>query len=159
MMKPLIVYYSFEGNTRYAALLLADALNADLLELEPVKDYPRGKASKYVFGGAAASLSAAPELKPYVFEAERYDLVILGSPVWAGRTAPPLNSFLKAHDLHQSRVAAFACSTSGNAARLLSRLEEKVGHLEATASFLDPASHQEDAKKEAARFAAELLHG
>jgi flavodoxin len=156
-MKVLIVYYSFEGNTRYAARLLAEKLDADTLELEPSKDYPRGKASKYVFGGAAASLSAAPELKPYVCEPEKYDLVILGSPVWAGRTAPPLNTFLKSHDLRQSRVAAFACSASGNAERLFATLEKKVGGLTARASFINPASHREAAQEEAARFASALL--
>lgn len=156
-MKTLIVYYSFEGNTRYAARLLAEKLDADTLELIPVKDYPRGKASKYVFGGAAASFSATPQLKPYVCKPEKYDLVILGSPVWANRAAPPLNTFLKFHDLRQSRVAVFACSTSGNAERLFTTLEKKVGKLVARASFIDPASHREAAEKEAARFASELL--
>lgn len=157
-MKTLIVYYSFEGNTRYTARLLAEKLGADTLELEPVKDYPRGKASKFVFGGAAASFSATPELKPYVCELEKYDLIILGSPVWAGRAAPPLNTFLKSHDLRHSRVAAFACSASGNAGHLFEVLEKKVGVLTERASFLSPASHREAAEKEAARFASVLLH-
>lgn len=156
-MKTLIVYYSFEGNTRYVAQLLAEKLDADTLELEPVKDYPRGKASKYVFGGAAASLSAAPELKPYVCEPEKYDLMILGSPVWAGRTAPPLNTFLKSHNLRQSRVAAFACCAGGSTERLFAMLEKNVGGLTARASFIDPASHREAAQEEAARFTSVLL--
>lgn len=159
MMKTLIVYYSFEGNTRYAARLLAEKLDADTLELEPERDYPRGNASKYVFGGAAASMSTAPKLKPYLCEPEKYDLVILGSPVWAGRAAPPLNTFLNSHNLRQSRVATFACSASGNAGHLFESLEKKVGALTERASFLNPASHREDAEKEAARFASVLLHG
>ncbi|MET0016010.1 flavodoxin [Oscillibacter sp.] len=157
-MKTLIVYYSFEGNTRYAARLLAEKLDAETLELEPVKDYPRGKASKFVFGGAAASFSATPELKPYVCQPEKYDLVILGSPVWASRVAPPMNTFLKSIDLRQSRVAAFACCAGGSTERLFAALEKQVGTLTERASFLNPASHQEAAEKEAARFAAALLH-
>ena len=156
-MKTLIVYYSFEGNTRYTARLLAEKLGADTLELEPVKDYPRGKASKFVFGGAAASLSATPELKPYVCEPKKYDLVILGSPVWAGRVTPPMNTFLKSHDLRQRRVAAFACCAGGSTERLFAMLEKNVGRLTAKASFIDPASHREAAEKEAARFASVLL--
>lgn len=158
-MKTLIVYYSFEGNTRYAARLLAEKLDADTLELEPVRDYPRGNASKYVFGGAAASLSTAPKLKPYVCEPGKYDLIILGSPVWANRITPPLNTFLKSHDLRQSRVAAFACCAGGNTEQLFATLEKTVGELIAKASFLNPASHREAAEKEAARFASSLLHG
>jgi len=158
-MKTLIVYYSFEGNTRYAARLLAEKLEADTLELEPVKDYPRGNASKYVFGGVAASLSTAPKLKPYACDPEKYDLVILGSPVWASRVAPPMNTFLKSNDLRQSRVAAFACCAGGSTEQLFAALEKMVGGLIAKASFLNPASHREAAEKEAARFAAALLHG
>ncbi|MBI6872212.1 flavodoxin family protein [Clostridium aciditolerans] len=34
-MKKLVVFYSFEGNTRYIAQSIAKAINADLLELKP----------------------------------------------------------------------------------------------------------------------------
>lgn len=34
-MKALVVYYSFEGNTRLIAHAIAEAVGADLLELKP----------------------------------------------------------------------------------------------------------------------------
>ena len=36
-MNTLIVYYSLEGNTEYAAKIFADELGADRLRLDPVK--------------------------------------------------------------------------------------------------------------------------
>lgn len=156
--KTLIVYYSFEGNTRCAARLLAEKLGAETLELEPVRDYPRSSVGKYVFGGAAASFSAEPELKPYAFEPDQYDLIVLGSPVWAGRTAPPMNTFLKRWDLRGRRVAAFACSSGGRAEKMLSGIAERTGGLAAAVSLIDPASHPAEAEQALARFAQELRH-
>ena len=37
-MKTAIAFYSFEGNTKFTARALAKALNADLIELKPIKE-------------------------------------------------------------------------------------------------------------------------
>jgi len=39
-MKTIIVYYSLEGNTDYAANKIASELGADILRIDPVKNYP-----------------------------------------------------------------------------------------------------------------------
>ena len=38
-MKTLIVYYTLEGNTHYAAKKIASELGADVLRIKPVKIY------------------------------------------------------------------------------------------------------------------------
>ena len=82
-MNTLIVYYSLEGNTEYAAKKIAAETGADLLRLEPVKAYPSGKVSKFVWGGKSAVMAETPELQPYQFRPEAYDRIIFGFPVWA----------------------------------------------------------------------------
>ena len=67
-MKSIIVYYSLEGNTEYTAKEIAAKLGADLLRLEPVKAYPTGKVSKFVWGGKSAMMAETPQLKPYQFD-------------------------------------------------------------------------------------------
>ena len=49
-MKTVIVYYSLEGNTEMTAKAIAAELGAELLPLIPVKAYPTGKVSKFVWG-------------------------------------------------------------------------------------------------------------
>ena len=93
-MKTAIVYYSLEGNTKFAAEKMAAALGADLISLVPVKEYPTGNVSKYFWGGKSAVFRAHPKLEPYRFKAEEYELVIIGSPIWASTYAPPLRTFL-----------------------------------------------------------------
>ena len=73
-MRSLIVYYSLEGNTDYAAKLIAEELGADLLCLVPVKAYPTGKVSKFIWGGKAAVMSDTPKLQPYKYDDAAYDL-------------------------------------------------------------------------------------
>ena len=155
-MNTVIVFYSLEGNTRYAAKALAKSLQADMLELKPQKPYPTGDASKYVAGGFAASIGAKPKLLPYTFSADDYDLIVLGSPVWNSHVTPPLNTFLSEHSLAGKKVAAFACHSGGGPEKLFIALENKVGSLAARAGFVDPAVHTEEAEPALAQFAETL---
>ena len=50
-MKALIVYYSMGGNTEYAARKTAAQTGADLLRLEPEKEYPSSGFRKFFRGG------------------------------------------------------------------------------------------------------------
>ena len=139
-MNTLIVYYSLEGNTEYAAKLIADTMHADLLCLVPVKAYPTGKVKKYIWGGRSASMAEAPELEPYSFQADAYDRIIFGFPVWAANIAPPLRTFIRDNDLSGKRISAFACDTAHGAEKAFTRLkaELNIERLEAELILIDP---------------------
>ena len=47
-MKKLVIFYSFEGNTKYIAENIAEAVDADILELKPVKDIKSNGFMKYL---------------------------------------------------------------------------------------------------------------
>lgn len=64
-MKTLIVYYSLEGNTEYAAGRIAAALQADTLRLRPKKAYADKGFAKFFWGGKSAVMAEKPELEPY----------------------------------------------------------------------------------------------
>ena len=38
-------------------------------------------------------MAETPKLMPYIFEAEQYDQIVIGFPVWAGNVAPPVRTF------------------------------------------------------------------
>ena len=71
-MAAIVVYYSLEGNTAYAAERIASELGADLLRLYPEKEYPDGGFKKFFWGGKSAIMAETPKLKPYTFDAEDY---------------------------------------------------------------------------------------
>lgn len=84
---------------------IAQALDAELVELTDGVD--RSGARGYLRSGMDAMRRATLPLAPY--ETERplsdYRLVILGTPVWAGRCASPVRGFLKRRGLELERVA------------------------------------------------------
>ena len=94
-MKTIIVYYSLEGNTDYAAKELANLIAADLLRLHPKKAYPDSGFKKFFWGGKSAVMAQTPKLEPYEYNSEDYDQVIFGFPVWASNIAPPIRTSSK----------------------------------------------------------------
>ena len=140
-MKNLVVYYSLEGNTELVANSIAKELDADVLRLEPVKSYPTGKVSKFVWGGKSAMMSETPKLQPYDYDADKYDRIICGFPVWASNIVPPLRTFIRDNDhLKGKKIAAFACQTAAGADKAYEKLKSELGvdSLEAELTLLDP---------------------
>ena len=141
-MSTVIVYYSMNGNTRYAAKKIASELNADVLEIQPEKQYPDKGIKKFLWGGKSAVMAEKPTLKPYEFHAEKYDQVIFGFPVWAGNVTPPLRTFTRDHleELKGKRIATFACQSGSGAEKAFRKLSECLGWttLAATLVLIDP---------------------
>lgn len=141
-MKTAIVYYSMSGNTAYAAERMANALDADLIRLEPEKAYPDSGMKKFLWGGKSALMGETPKLTPYTFCADGYDRIVLGTPVWASSIAPPMRTFCKEHAeaLREKKVAAFVCCMGGGAEKALERLKTLLGRgaFEETLVLIDP---------------------
>ncbi len=109
-MKKLVIYYSFEGNTEFIAKSVADECGADILELKPKKDIKTKGAIKYILGGAQATFKTKPELSPLEKNPDDYDVLFIGTPVWAWSFAPALNSFLSSSNIKGKKIALFCCS-------------------------------------------------
>ena len=139
-MKTLIVYYTLEGNTHYAAKKIASLLDADMLRIKPVKTYPRKGFRKFLWGGKSAVMAETPELEPYTFDASAYDRIVFGFPVWAGNVTPPLRTFIKENDLSGKRFAAFACQSGAGAEKAFEKLKTALGirELDAELVLVDP---------------------
>ena len=139
-MKTLIVYYTLEGNTHYAAKKIASLLDADVLRIKPVKTYPRKGFRKFLWGGKSAVMAETPELEPYTFDASAYDRIVFGFPVWAGNVTPPLRTFIKENDLSGKRFAAFACQSGAGAEKAFEKLKTALGirELDAELVLIDP---------------------
>ena len=139
-MKTLIVYYSLEGNTDYAAQKIAAALGADTLSLEPEKAYPDSGFRKFFWGGKSAVMAETPKLRPYAFDPADWDRVVFGFPVWASNVTPPIRSFIRENELRGKRIAAFACESGAGAEKAFGKLKAALGieTLEAELVLIDP---------------------
>ncbi len=110
-MKSLVIYYSFEGNTRVIAENIAEAIQADILELKPVKDLTTKGFMKYVWGGRQVVMKEKPQLQPLDKDPNDYDVLFIGTPVWAFTYAPALNAFFSDVKLNNKRIVLFCTHT------------------------------------------------
>ena len=159
-MRTLVVYYSMEGNTAYAADRIAKALGADTLRLRPKKEFPSKGALKFVWGGKSALMAEAPELVATDVDVDAYERIVLGTPVWASTFAPPLRTFLKGHDIAGKRVAAFVCQAGSGGEKALARLRQCAGvsAFEAEAILIDPLERpSQDTEDKISTFCSTLL--
>ncbi|MBO4422583.1 MAG: flavodoxin [Clostridia bacterium] len=123
-MKTAVVYYSMSGHTEATAKKIAALLGADLIKVEPVKAYPDKGFKKFMWGGKSALMGDRPKLLPYGFDADKYDTVVIGTPVWAGTFTPPIRTFISENEeaLRTKRIAAFVCIGGDGAEKALGKL-------------------------------------
>ena len=105
MSDVLCMYYSRTGHTKKAMLDIASELDAEVGELKDAVE--RSGFSGWLRCGLDAMRKTTQPLSH--FETERtlsdYRLVILGTPVWAGRCSSVMRTFLKAHGKKLENVA------------------------------------------------------
>jgi len=132
-MKALVVFYSRTGNTKSVAEMIAGELKADVAEL--VDKRGRGGLLGFLKAGRDAVKERITELEPLGHHPGDYDLIFLGSPVWASNPAPAVRTFVQSHDLSGKKVALFCTMNARGgeeacaALKELIRGAEVVGHL------------------------------
>ncbi len=147
-MKTAIIYYSMSGNTAFAAEKLAEEIRADLIRIQPVKAYPDKGLRKFLRGGKSAVMAETPELEPYTFNAEAYDRIIIGFPVWAGNITPPVRTFVMENreKLSGKRIDAFACQSGSGAEKAFAKLQDCLGGQKLTDTMIltDPKTRPKE---------------
>ena len=105
MSDVLCIYYSFSGNTRRAMKEIAQQLDAEIVAIDDGAD--RNGLSGFMSAGRDAMRRSTAPLKPFTTDKpiEEYKMVIVGSPVWAGRCSSPIRGLLKRRGLEMSRVS------------------------------------------------------
>ncbi|GMO50867.1 MAG: flavodoxin [Termitinemataceae bacterium] len=159
-MKTLIIYYSYDGNTELVVNELKPLLNADVLRLETIDEKKRTGLSKYAWGGSQIFMKARPKLKTFSTNFADYDLIVLGTPVWAGTPAPAMNSFLHDAKLEGKKLALFVCHLGGKG-HAIEKMSALCGGstILSTTDFIQPSKMSGDQVKAAVSAWADKLKG
>ena len=101
----LCVYYSRTGNTEKVVKEIARELRCECVKLDDGVD--RSGRGGWLRSGMQAMAKQVPEVREIktVLPLSAYDLVVIGTPVWAGRCSAPVRSFLKKYGGQLRRVA------------------------------------------------------
>ena len=115
--KVLIAYYSWSGNTRFAAETIQKLTGGTLFEIKPVKAYPTDYRACVELARKECREGSRPELAGKVEDFSRYEVVFVGTPNWWSTMAPPVRSFLASYDFSGKTVIPFVTHGGGGMAR------------------------------------------
>jgi flavodoxin len=112
-MRSVIIYYSYSGNTKKIAQILADYLKAKgetaLIELKALDE-----SDNFFSQCFCAVKRMKAKIEEVNFDLSGYDLICFGSPVWAFGPTPAINTYLdKCVGVEGKKIILFTTFGSG----------------------------------------------
>ncbi len=104
-MKSLVVFYSRHGHAKKIAEKVAKILKADVEELQDTKD--RSMLATWFASAFDEELRTPTKIKTPTKDPSKYDLVIIGTPIWDG-IVPPIRAYLEMNKNKFKKVAFFS---------------------------------------------------
>jgi flavodoxin len=124
-MKTLVVYYSRDGLTKKIGGSLAGLLQAETEELIDLTS--RQGLWGWLFAGRDAFRQKLTKLKKPAKSPADYDLVVIGSPVWASNITPAIRTYLTESKGKIKKTAFFACKGGTSTTKFFAEMERLSG--------------------------------
>ena len=116
--RPLIVSYSYSGNTHRIAHNIQKITGGDWCEIYPWQPYPMAFPELLEQVKREIQAHYRPRLLPVPHAPHDYSVIYVGTPNWCGRIAPPLASWLCTNDLSGKKILPFYSHCGGVAGDL-----------------------------------------
>lgn len=114
MGKTLVTYFSATGATKRTAERIAGVLNADIFEIKPVVKYTDDDLKWPSRDNRSCMEMKNRRFRPLVSEklqnAEDYDKIVIGFPVWYYTAPTIVNSFIEENNLDGKKAYVFVTS-------------------------------------------------
>ena len=114
MSKKLVAYFSASGVTAKVAEALAEAIGADVFEIEPKVPYTEADLN-WMDKNARSTIemndpASRPEIAVKRDNMKDYDTIFVGFPIWWYVAPTIINTFLESYDLTGKTLIPFATS-------------------------------------------------
>ena len=130
MSKKLVAYFSASGVTAKVADMLADAVGADIHEIQPKVPYTKADLSWIDKKSRSSIEMADKKIRPEIAESnvriEEYDVVFLGFPIWWYVAPTIINTFLEKYDFSGKQIILFATSGGSKFGKTIEELKISV---------------------------------
>jgi len=107
--KVLVVFYSRTGTTREVARVLAQNIDCDVEEI--VDKTNRNGLIGFIKSGFAALRGLSTQIENTKYDASSYDILIIGTPVWAGHVSCAVRAYLEENARNLKKVAFFSTAS------------------------------------------------
>jgi len=125
-MKTLVVYYSRSGNTKVVAEELSKKIKCDIEEIIDTKN--RKGIIGWLISGRDAHSKKLTTIKEIRKDPSKYDIVAIGTPVWAGRMAPAIRTYINENKGKFKNVGFFCtCGSSPGDIKTFGEMEDYMG--------------------------------
>lgn len=146
--KTLIVFFSWGGNTRAVANNIHDIIGGDIHEVETVVPYPDTYEEVIKVAPGELESDYRPELNTKIENIDQYDTILVGTPIWGGRLAPAMKSFLASYDLSGKTIAPFCTHGGSGTARSVDDIRSVCPHSNILRSLAVNGSRVQNARNE-----------
>lgn len=154
-MKTLIVYYSRDGHAKKVAESIAATLKCDIEEIREPQS--RRGIIGWILSGRDAWKKKILPIETTAKNPNNYDLVIIGTPIWANTMTPAIRSWLEKFSKDLKQIALFATMGGSGDKKAFAEIAEKCGKSPiASVSFLDRETNKEIHKTKLENFIKEL---
>lgn len=109
-MKTLIVYYSRTETTKKIAQAIANEIECDIEEIVDMTN--RDGNMGYLKSCVDAILKKDTTIKDIVYNPQDYDLIIIGTPVWASTVSNSVRMYIIQNAMNFKNVAFFCTEKS-----------------------------------------------
>ncbi|UUX91392.1 flavodoxin family protein [Methanoplanus endosymbiosus] len=123
-MKTTTIFYSYTGITRGVAGKIQQACGGDLIEVKTKKPY--SKITAYSLGCLRAAKGECDEIEPASIDVSASDVIVIGTPVWAFRAAPPINAAVNALSGCEGKKAVIFATCGGKPGETIPLLAEAL---------------------------------
>ncbi|WP_414468833.1 flavodoxin family protein [Methanobacterium sp. ACI-7] len=123
-MKTVVLYYSRTRKTAEAAKTLARELEADIIEINDLKE--RKGALNYITASIDAVRENKTLINPRTVDLTPYKVVYIGTPVWGGKPAPAIITLIDRCKFQGKDVILFATLGGSGGRKTIERMREKI---------------------------------
>lgn len=123
-MKTCIIYHSYSGNTRGVAENIQAACGGELTEVIS-KEYS-SRITAYTLGSYRAMKGMRDPIEPAVIDVGTADVIVIGTPVWAGRATPAINAAVAALEGCRGKKAVIFATCGGKEGETLPMLKKSL---------------------------------
>ncbi len=131
-MSYLVVWYSRTSHTKTVGNALAEHLRADTEEIIDKKN--RKGFWNWLVSGKDAYRKNKTTIE-FHKDPQKYDLVILGTPVWANTMTPAMRTYIEENQKNFKKVAIFCTQGAPGCEKALSQMELLIGQVVAKVDF------------------------
>lgn len=114
MSKILVAYFSASGVTKKMANKLSLLANADLYEIKPKVLYSKADLNWMDKNSRSSIEMSNKSMRPAIIKEEldlaKYDIILLGFPIWWYVAPTIINTFLESYDFTGKKIVLFATS-------------------------------------------------